>query len=438
MTKDESLCSKCSHYLQSDYFNNKYLSWFFSKCRDYYNQYGHEGRLPSPQYLVDQIQKVIVKEEINNYAQILSKIISIPDNDKEYLIDELELFIKTSEFKKLHIKTADFYNNGEYDKAFDYTRERMNIIDEIKLRQDDYVTPQEIDEILERAQNNEDVEEVDIMGMSFPDYNNQPTWNGKIPKQGVTTVIAPWNTGKSTFLINSAYFAALSGKKVLFVFHEGRKSSIVLKFISRLTQIPYNALKAGLLNDEDRVKIEKAKIVIRERIRIKEATKVGNTVEDLYVYCKTVKQEFNFDILIDDYGQKLGVKRPKNQLRHDYLHIWNTLDQMAHELYITILTAAQINRDGSKANKKGDAIIRSENISETIAPAQVSEVVLTINRSSKDRISDKWILCLDKGRDSLDGLLIEVNSSFSRSITHDPKFGMNVIGYDTSEGREDI
>lgn len=434
MMDDDLFCQRASLYLKKDYFNNKYLAWFFGKCEEYFQKY---HKRPSQQYLTDQLNFVIEENEGNNYAEVLARILSVPKYDREHVIDDLETFIKTSEFKKLHIKAAEHFNSGEYKQAFSYTRAQLDKIEKIKLRHEDYMTKARMLEILERSSSGSLVEEVDIMGMEFPKWNEQETWNGKIPKKGVSTIIAPWNVGKTTFMINCAYHAAKSGHKVLFVLHEGREEQIVLKLIARIANLPYNAVKAKLLNEQEMVKVHNAMDFIEQNIRIKEVTKVGNTVEELVTLCKSISQVYKFDLLIDDYGQKLGVQRSKRELRHDHNYIWNTFDQLAHELNIAILTAAQINREGSKMNKGGSQILRSENLSESIAPAQVSEMTFTMNRSSEDKQKDKWILCLDKTRDGLDGLLIECNSMFGRSITHDKDLGMKVIGFDIGKGRGD-
>lgn len=431
MITDELICQKAALYLEADYFNNKYLSWLFTKSKKYFEEY---KRCPSLETLLNQINAVVEKEEAEHYLQSLDRVKAAETHEREYIIDELEKFIKVSEFKKLHIKSAEFFNGGEQTKAFDYTRKQMEKIDTIRLKHDDYVTPEEIDNII--ASKGMDVEEIDIFGMEFEKWENRDTWNGKIPKQGVSTVIAPWNVGKTTFLINCIYHAAASGKKVLFVFHEGRKADLVRKILARITGIPTNAIVAGILNEEEHKKIGFAKELIKNFIRIKQITKVGNTVEELAIYCKSVRQEYKFDLLVDDYAMKLGVKSGKRELRHDYLQIWNTLDQVAHELNVAVLTAAQVNRDGSEKNKKGSQILRSENISETIAPAQISEYCFTLNRSADDKIADSMIICLDKTRSGLDGLLIEVKTMFSRSITHDKRLGIKIIGFDTGEGRE--
>ena len=268
------------------------------------------------------------------------------------------------------------------------------------------------------------------MGKSFF-IDKYRQWSGMIPKKSVTTIISAYNVGKTSASISCCYHAAMSGKKILFIFHEGRKEQIVLKFISRITKIPYNSLKSGgYLEEPDQIqKIEKAKKMIDKYIRIKEMRHVGVTVEDVFKYCKNMKRNWDFDMMVDDYGQKLFSKK-KMEFRHNLAHTWNTFDLMSAELDIAILTCAQLNRDNAIKNKAGEKIVRSDGVSEAITIAHVSETILTLNKSSKQENDNQMVICLDKARDAQAGLLIECQTDMRCALTHDPKWGMEAKGYD--------
>jgi hypothetical protein len=386
--------------------------------------------------MVDQL-KLVVEDELEMFLAIYEKIIDSPISEKAYIEDSLEKFSKLSEFKKLHIKSAELCNSYRYEESYEFVAKQISKINDISFKNDKHITSKEIDDTLKRYEEKK-FEEISIMGVDqLPDYGGKKSWNGKIPKGSVTTVIGSYNTGKTAFMINCAMLIASCGHRVLFIFHEGRKEQIILRFLSRITLIPYNVLKVGLLDEDQKQRVEMAKEFIENFIRIREMRNVGNTVEDVVLYAKQTMKEWPFDCLIDDYGQKLMPKRVYSELRHNQKQVWDTLDSMSGELNIAVMTAAQLNREYSKKNKKGIEIIRSEGISEAISIAHISETILTLNRSAKDGVEDKLVICLDKSRDENNGLLIQCRTNMSALITHDPDLGYDIIGYDIATAEDD-
>lgn len=431
MFEDEPFFIRCMSYLEGSYFSDsnsgdQYLAWIYEKVRKYYDKYNER---PTFQYLGQQI-KGLKEDKQDTYLNVLIKIKETEVTDRQFLKDELTVFIRNCEFKKMHVKAAELFNNQLFDKAFTITEEYMEKINSIQFSEDDYVKSSEIDSILVAARESHNTE-IPIMGQSFK-FDEYREWSGKISKQAVTTIIAGFNIGKTSFSINCAYHAAMAGNKTLFIFHEGRKSQIVLRFLSRISGIPFNTIKAGLyLKEPDEIrKIEKAKAFIDEYIRIKEMRHVGATVEDVYRYCKNMKRSWNFDMMVDDYGQVLFPKKKYAEMRHNHAQIWNTFDQMSAELNIAILTCAQLNRDYAKKNKAGDEIVRSLGVSEAIGIAHKSETILTLNKSSKQENNDEMIVCLDKARDDQAGMLIKCTTDMRKILTHDSSYGMLVLGYD--------
>jgi len=178
-------------------------------------------------------------------------------------------------------------------------------------------------------------------------------------------------------------------------------------------------------------KIKLAKEFIKEFIRVREMRNIGSTVEDVVLYVKQTQKEWPFDMLVDDYGGKLSPKKAYTEMRHNYKHVWDTLDQISGELKIAVMTASQVNREAAKKNKKGLEIMRSEGVSECAAIAHISETIITLNRSAQDNMTDRLIVALDKGRDEQNGLLIQCKTHMSCILTHDPDYyPYEILGYD--------
>jgi len=431
MLKDQSFALKCLNHLNQDYFENKYLSWIFGRLNHHNDTYGHPA---SGEFIWDQI-KTIKQEEQESYKACFHNIAATDLQDNAYLRDELTKFIQTREFVKMHSTEAEMFNSGKHEEAFNYVTDQITKIKTISFNDNDFIQGKDIDKILEELKNSR-TENIPT-GITAIDKE----LSGGLPKQSVTTVLGAWNVGKSIVGINLAYFAAMAEKKVLYIFHEGRKNQVVARFLSRITGIAYNNIVSGIYNEDpnQRKKIKDAKAFIEKFIRIREMRKVGVSIEDVVAYAKSTMDEWPFDELIDDYGQKLITgKRGFRELRHVQGHIWHTFDLLSAELNIAVVTFGQLNREYVKFNRKGSQIVRSEGVSECAGIAHVSETILTINKSPQDEGDNKLIVCLDKCRDARAGLLIGCNTNFSNMRAYDKVLGFEDRGYDIpTDDKED-
>jgi len=406
MLTEEYFCSKAITYLQDSYFENIYLSWVFSIIKRYYKQW---NATPSPVFLKEELNK-IVSEERQNYKSVVMAVANADVENKDYIKIKLTDFIRLNRFKIAHSASANLFNNAQFEKAYRYTQDQINEIRQVDFVKDDIVEVNEIYSILDKVRHI-NVNKIPIGIPVFDQY-----LEGGIPKQSVTTIIGGYNSYKTSMLINCAYHAARMGKKVIFIFHEGRREQILSRFLSRITLIPYNKIISSPPTDEEKVAIDKAKEFLSKYIIIKPMRKVGVSVEDVYDYVKFKMKEFPCDMLVCDYGQKLNPRKRYSEKRHNQQEVWDTFDLMSAELDIAVLTAAQFNREGHKQSHNLK-IVRSVNVSECIGIAQVSETIFTINPYKEGQ----FVLCLDKQRDGRTGKLVLCEMNMSRIITHDPE-----------------
>lgn len=397
---------RCCLHLHPSYFENRYYGWIFEKISKYNEKY---GQLPSMKNVVNQI-KSIKAEEQPNYKKSFKQVVDAKLEEEDYLKDTLKEFIKASEFRRLHAKAGELYNEGKYEEAYRFTQERSQEISQIRFEDESYVKPEDIVPILRSQMEAKENGGVLVTGIDPLDE----FLDGGIYKGEVTTLIGGYNVGKTITAINIACENIEKGKRVLFIYHEGREADIVTKFVSRLTGIPYNTIKAwNVLTEEDHARIKTAEKLIGEHLRIKEMRKIGVDVYDVVAYTKETFAEWPFDMLVDDYAMILDPgsnKRSKRfEKRHQIAENWRVLDQLSSEkdgLNIAVLTLAQFNREGKK---KEGVVLRSDDIAECIDIAKISATILTLSEIDGD-----IVVCLDKSRSAQKGFMLKVFSDMGR------------------------
>ena len=153
MFENEDFFIKCVSYLEPSYFSNdknkdQYLFWIYKQLKDYYKKYNEK---PALIWLGQKICSDINEDKREAYLSVMLKIKEKKVTEIKYLQDELTTFIKTSEFKKMHKKAAEVFNDGLYSEAFTITEQAMEKINTVQFAEDDYVKINEIDQILVEA-----------------------------------------------------------------------------------------------------------------------------------------------------------------------------------------------------------------------------------------------------------------------------------------------
>ena len=416
MLKDESFCSKCSLYLKRFYFQHKYLSWFYDTISKYYKKY---SKCPDSLVIFNEIKRILPEKQ-DDYLAVLKNILDVSIKSDKYIKSELTDFVKENEFEILQAKIRKIWNEDKDRKgAIKYNFAQTERIKLINFSEENEIKGKDLIKILENIK--EKNKEKIPLGIPLIDT----ALLGGIPKESVCTVLAGWNVGKSFFLINCAYFAARASKRALFISLEDREDVVVSRFVSRICTLPYERIVKKEFREDDSESLNKAIDYLDNYICIKQMKGTGVTVEDICVYVKEKMKIWPFDIVVIDHGQAITLKKKYSELRHNYAEIWRTLDQLAGELKIAILTAAQLNRAGAIESKNKHKIVRSDSVGECIQIAQISETILTLNPTKEGDL----VVCLDKQRDGRTSILVKCYNNRDLAITHDVSLGQEEYSY---------
>lgn len=152
--------------------------------------------------------------------------------------------------------------------------------------------------------------------------------------------------GKTTFALQLAEKIASKNKSVVYVSMEMSEEQIIQKILSRRTKINSRKIRNGDLNDEEMTKVSIACSEITE-IPINILTKT-NTIQQIEVEARRMKNRKNMDLLIIDYLQLIrNIGNFKNR-EQEVADISRTLKLLSLELDIPIIALCQLNRNASR------------------------------------------------------------------------------------------
>ena len=426
MLKDFQFLGRCSLYLKPSYFVSQELSWLFSKISAHYLEY---QKIPEIATLDYEISKFDVVERIL-YETCIKDVLNCLYSDTDYLRKELTGFIRRAIFSETYIQTTNLYNQERHESAYELTREKIGELYGVNFEKDDILDFTNFDEFLLRAKN--------ISKRRVP--TGIPTFDkamfGGLPRQTFTTILGVSNVGKTSFFINLAYHIIWAGYKVLYIYHEGNDDQVYGRFFSRFSKIPYEKLFDPNYKFEDKDEVYRkdyALKLLKENLHAKKMKKFRTPVEEVIDYCSIKKQEFDFDVVIDDYGQKLSLKSKYQEKRFVHQEIYQGLKSISDSLDVVSITAAQGNRDAMKRTRKNNDILRMTDISECFGIVQDADQVITISKSIQDTRDDKIVFCLDKQRDTKANLAVRYQCDWSYYNMFGPELAYEEIEVEQGE-----
>lgn len=163
---------------------------------------------------------------------------------------------------------------------------------------------------------------------------------GGIHKKEFTVLAARPGVGKSAFALQVAKNAAKEGL-VLFFSLEMSKDSFIERLVCSETEIPHNALKVGVLTNED---MESLHCVME---RVPPTLLMFEKKTNLTQIKETIK-EYSPELVIIDQVGLMKASGKFNSRREEITEITRTLKLLALEKNIAIIGIAQINRGGAE------------------------------------------------------------------------------------------
>lgn len=260
MFSDEVIMRIASEYLKYELIPKEWVGYKFI-LREAIIQYTEKNKLPSIGAIC---QKLCDEDAVQLAAKEIKKATLI---DREIAIDQLQSFVKETEFEFLSRKVHDLYEEGKKEEAIRVNAEESQRILEMSFRSKSggfqSVFGGFHERMVERRMESDTVSEKPVKVPFGIDRLDDISFGGM--EIGDTTLwIARSGTGKTTVLKWHGYSAAIRGVPVLHIQLEGGVKACMQIYDQLWSAQSYSDIKSGNISPKDRKKIEQAIKEVKE------------------------------------------------------------------------------------------------------------------------------------------------------------------------------
>ncbi len=201
---------------------------------------------------------------------------------------------------------------------------------------------------------------------------------GGMQKSDLLIIAARPGMGKSSWLNSIVLNAARNRQRVALFSLEMANEQLVQRFISADTRIPSHKLREGRLDDRDWAAFVAATQTIGELPIFLDDTPALST-QELRTKARRLYLEFGLDLIVIDYLQLMTTPfRSENRVQ-EISYISRSLKQLARELNVPVIAAAQLSRAVEQRTDKRPML---SDLRESGSIEQDSDVVMFIYRDA--------------------------------------------------------
>jgi replicative DNA helicase len=242
------------------------------------------------------------------------------------------------------IAKAALDDENELEEVIDRAEKSLFAVTEQRLRQDVVPMSVAVREYFERM---EQLYEHRDEPMGLPTgFTDLDKLLGGLQRSDLIIVAARPGVGKTSFMLSIALNAARARNtdvRVVIFSLEMSREQLLQRFFSAETGINSQKLRLGDLDDnqwdhfiEATSRLDKLHIYIDDTPAI--------TVQAMRTKCRRLQQEFGLDLIICDYLQLMGSGAKNENRVQEISFISRGLKEIARELNVPLLTAAQLSR----------------------------------------------------------------------------------------------
>ena len=198
-----------------------------------------------------------------------------------------------------------------------------------------------------------------------------------LQKSDLIIVAGRPSMGKTTFAMNLAENAAVSGEKSVAVFSmEMPGEQLAMRMMSSLGRIDQHNLRTGKLDDQDWPRLTSSvSMLSKARLFIDDTPALSPT--ELRARTRRLKREHGLDMIVIDYLQLMQISGSSENRATEISEISRSLKALAKELNVPVIALSQLNRSVEQRPDKRPVM---SDLRESGGIEQDADVILFIYR----------------------------------------------------------
>lgn len=317
-------------------------------------------------------------------------------------------WLKATAFIGGYKEVKENFDGGKYDDAYDVLENTLGKIKTIAL---DSVECADWD-AAETFLANEARKTVNKFEIGIEDFDQ----NGGFEEQTLNLFVAGTNAGKTQLSIHLMSECVKQGKFGYFVFVEDRKSTILRRIFSNLTDIPVNDLRTPDLIEGAAQKLKDAADKLKKYVTVE--FMYGVSPEFVLERTREIMAQRraagvpDFEVMCVDYLQHIAQFSPGEKAYEKLANAMARYKDFALQHKLTIFTHQQVNRNGVQEQNKDNLITLGE-LSTSFNAAFVCDTIISLNRSPDQKEREEAVFYVLKGREGAAERRYQVKTNFA-------------------------
>lgn len=389
---DTKFFDRIFEILELNYFDSKPHLWLYEKVQKYYEEY----KLPPT---IDNLEVFVLGENDDLMKHQLSEIIRTirksATTDTAFIKDEAIKFCRHMRMKKALYQSIEFWEKAKYDDIYKVMQDALRAGEESNIGHE-YFSENALEHriaLMKRSPVATGLQHLDEI------------LNGGLSKGELGVIVAPTGLGKSWLLALAGKSAVEKNLKVVHYTFELYEHQVGLRYDTIFTGISQDKIPFHLAE----IKKKLASLKVSDNLIIKHYPTKKGTMNMLRTHLdKLHQQSFIPDLIVLDYADLMKPSQKYDQKRFEQEGTYEEIRGLAGELNIPIWTASQSNR-GSLDSE----VVSLAAIAESFAKAGVADIIITLSRTTEDKLKNTGRIFVAKNRAGKDGIVIPITMNLS-------------------------
>jgi KaiC/GvpD/RAD55 family RecA-like ATPase len=346
------------------------------------------------------------------------KIMSIDETeyDGEFLLDELEKFIKEKLINNVCVDTVMLINDDKLNEAQnspEKLRDAFSFCFDSKIGLDVFNSEEEIFSLLHEKRK--------ITPTGIKPFDDMI--DGGIPDKSLTLILGGTNIGKSLILSSMASSMILQNKNVLYISCELSDFEITKRVLANVMDVPVNNLRL-LSRDKFTSKISKIKEQIKRKLIVKEYPSKSISANNIRNLLKDLKLKLKFEpdiIFLDQIVNLNSAYRTKTDNTYSEMgKVTQEVRGLSTEFGSPFVSAIQSNRKGLNV-----AEMDLSNTGDSLGFVQYADIVVAVTVPEEMKQLSKYMWMLLKNRFGLKDVKFPVNVIYEKMRVFDDEHSIS-------------